>query len=115
MAALAAAELLVSTVVHLGYGFYIFGTAVATDVASSLLDGLTAALGRGGGGGGVAKCAAVDGEDDAAAALDGTVPPIVLVHGIFGFGKGVRPDVLFSSISLDTLVSFLAHSSLARH
>ncbi|KAF8655138.1 hypothetical protein HU200_061275 [Digitaria exilis] len=84
---LSAAELLVSTVVHLGYAFYIFGTAVAADVASSLVDGLTAAVGLGSGGG-VAKGAAVESEAEAAAALDGTVPPIVLVHGIFGFGKG---------------------------
>nr|CAB3503163.1 unnamed protein product [Digitaria exilis] len=84
---LSAAELLVSTAVHLGYAFYIFGTAVAADVAPSLVDGLTAAVGLGGGGG-VAKGAAAESEAEAAAALDGTVPPIVLVHGIFGFGKG---------------------------
>ncbi|PWZ15378.1 Lipase [Zea mays] len=81
-AALGVAELLVSAAIHLGYAFYIFGTAVAADVSVSLVKGLMA-------GGGVAKDVAVDGEDEAAAVLDdGAVPPIVLVHGIFGFGKG---------------------------
>jgi hypothetical protein len=87
-AALGAAELLVNAVVHLGYAFYIFGTAVAADVAASLVKSLIAS------GGGVTKDSGVDGEDDAAAVLDGAVPPIVLVHGIFGFGKGVRPPSL---------------------
>ncbi|CAN6203656.1 unnamed protein product [Urochloa humidicola] len=94
-AALGAAELLVSAVVHVGYALYIFGTAVAADVSASLLNRLKPASGARGGGGGVAKdddaaAAAVDdGEDEASAAvLDGSAPPIVLVHGIFGFGKG---------------------------
>ncbi|PUZ69342.1 hypothetical protein GQ55_2G100100 [Panicum hallii var. hallii] len=80
MGALGAAELLVSAAVHLGYAFYVFGTAVAADVAASLVKGLMA--------GGVAKGVAVGSVDEAAAVLDGAVPPIVLVHGIFGFGKG---------------------------
>ncbi|CAN6197556.1 unnamed protein product [Urochloa humidicola] len=84
-AALSAAELVFSAVVHVGYAFYIFGTAVAADVSASLVKNI---MSRGGAGGGVAKDAAVDGEDEAAAVLDGSVPPIVLVHGIFGFGKG---------------------------
>lgn len=76
---LGAAELLVSAVVHLSYGFYIFGAAVAADVAVSLVKGL---IGCSGDDGSVAVGSVV--EDD------GAVPPIVLVHGIFGFGKGVR-------------------------
>ncbi|CAN6165905.1 unnamed protein product [Urochloa humidicola] len=80
--ALDAAELLFSAVVHVGYAFYIFGTAVAADVSASLVKRI---MSRGGGG---AKDAAVDGDDEAEAVLDGSVPPIVLVHGIFGFGKG---------------------------
>ncbi|KAK3126859.1 hypothetical protein QOZ80_7AG0564070 [Eleusine coracana subsp. coracana] len=79
---LGAAELLVSAVVHLGYGFYIFAAAVVADVSLSLVEGLT-----GWGEGGVTKGSVVEGEDEAAV-LDGAVPPIVLVHGIFGFGKG---------------------------
>ncbi|KAL6639109.1 hypothetical protein ACP70R_022839 [Stipagrostis hirtigluma subsp. patula] len=80
LGALGAAELLVSAVLHVGYAFYLFGAAVAGDVSASLVEGLTR-----GGNAGVAKNAA-EGEDEAV--LDGTVPPIVLVHGIFGFGKG---------------------------
>ncbi|XP_066398987.1 uncharacterized protein [Miscanthus floridulus] len=79
LGALGGAELLVSAVVHLGYAFYIFGTAVIVDVSASLVKALMAV---------VAKEVAVEGEDEAVAVLDGAVPPIVLVHGIFGFGKG---------------------------
>ncbi|XP_062190584.1 uncharacterized protein LOC133893550 [Phragmites australis] len=82
LGALGVAELLVSAVIHLGYGFYIFGAAIAADLSLALVEGLT-----GGGEGGVAKNV-VEAEDEAAAVLDGAVPPIVLVHGIFGFGKG---------------------------
>jgi hypothetical protein len=95
MGALGAAELLVSAAVHLGYAFYVFGTAVAADVAASLVKGLMA----GGCGGGVAKGVAVGSVDEAAAVLDGAVPPIVLVHGIFGFGKGVRGCSLCSPLA----------------
>ncbi|CAL5065921.1 unnamed protein product [Urochloa decumbens] len=84
LSALGAAELLFSAVVHVGYAFYVFGTAVAADVAGSLVNRVKAGAGAGGVGG----VSAIDGEDDAAAVLDGSVPPIVLVHGIFGFGKG---------------------------
>ncbi|CAL5075929.1 unnamed protein product [Urochloa decumbens] len=84
LSALGAAELLFSAVVHVGYAFYVFGTAVAADVAASLVNRVKAGPGAGGVGG----VSAIDGEDDAAAVQDGSVPPIVLVHGIFGFGKG---------------------------
>jgi len=98
-AALGAAELLVSAAVHLGYAFYIFGAAVAADVAASLVKGIMAAAG-------VAKDVAVGSEDEAAALLDGAVPPIVLVHGIFGFGKGVRERMLCSAfLSLSSAFS----------
>lgn len=77
LGALDLAELLVSAVVHLAYGFFIFAAAVRRDLLS--------------------RCAPVDVEDRDVkagvpkdAGLDGAVPPIVLVHGIFGFGKGVR-------------------------
>ncbi|KAL6844451.1 hypothetical protein ACP4OV_026124 [Aristida adscensionis] len=83
LGALGAAELLVSAVTHVGYAFYLFGAAVAADASAALAAGLSLA-----GGGGVAKNVAAEDEDEAAALLDGTVPPIVLVHGIFGFGKG---------------------------
>ncbi|XBI67208.1 hypothetical protein VPH35_046607 [Triticum aestivum] len=66
------AELLVIAVVHLTYGFYLFTTAVRRDL--SRLAG--------------APKNAVVGDGQAEAVLDGAVPPIVLVHGVLGFGKG---------------------------
>lgn len=102
-AALGVAELLVSAAIHLGYAFYIFGTAVAADVSASLVKGLMA-------GGGVAKDVVVDGEDEAAAVLDdGAVPPIVLVHGIFGFGKGVRSSFCFCYVVSRSFALSQAH------
>ncbi|KAL6566518.1 hypothetical protein OROGR_002133 [Orobanche gracilis] len=71
-------ELFVSSMVHLGYGLYIFSTAVAGDLSQALsdwifkpnlADGLNREVSK--------KSTSVD-----------DLPPIVLVHGIFGFGKG---------------------------
>lgn len=104
LAALGALELLVSAVVHLGYAFYIFGTAVVADVSASLVNKALMP------GGGVAKGVAVEGEDEAAVVLDGSVPPIVLVHGIFGFGKGVRMRTCHS-FSLRRMLCFRFVSS----
>lgn len=64
----------------MGYGFYIFSTAVAGDVSQALSDLLfkpntDAAVLKKEGSNGTTNA------DD--------LPPIVLVHGIFGFGKGV--------------------------
>uniref|UniRef100_A0A0D9WXW9 Lipase n=1 Tax=Leersia perrieri TaxID=77586 RepID=A0A0D9WXW9_9ORYZ len=67
------AELIVSAAVHLAYGAYIFFTAVAADLSQCLVDGVTTP---------------VAGELISEAVLDAGVPPIVLVHGIFGFGRG---------------------------
>ncbi|XP_048551269.1 lipase-like [Triticum urartu] len=72
LGALGLAELLVIAVVHLTYGFYLFTTAVRRDL--SRLAG--------------APKNAVIGDGQAEAVLDGAVPPIVLVHGVLGFGKG---------------------------
>ena len=69
------AELFVSSVVHLIYGFYIFSTAVAGDVSQKLSDYLFKSN--------------VGGETDQSQSNVEGLPPIVLVHGIFGFGKGV--------------------------
>lgn len=80
-------ELAISSLVHLGYGFYIFSSAVAGDLSQSFSDcvykpnvdsglkseGLTETTNN------------VNVDDD-----DDDLPPIVLVHGIFGFGKGVH-------------------------
>ncbi|CAN6165903.1 unnamed protein product [Urochloa humidicola] len=68
--ALGSAELIAGAVVHVGYAFYVFGTAVATVVSASLVNSIMFSSPR--------PC------------FNGSVPPIVLVHGIFGFGKGVR-------------------------
>lgn len=73
-------ELFVSSVVHLGYGFYIFSSAVAGDLSQAISDLLfkpnfDARL-------------KTEGFNQVNTNAD-DLPPIVLVHGIFGFGKGV--------------------------
>ncbi|KAJ6844441.1 uncharacterized protein M6B38_292605 [Iris pallida] len=80
VATLVLVELLVSSLVHLLYGLYIFSTAVAGDLSQAL----AGCVRRSGGGGGNAEAA----EEEKKTVPDGSVPPIVLVHGIFGFGKG---------------------------
>ncbi|KAJ8636514.1 hypothetical protein MRB53_010781 [Persea americana] len=73
---LALSELLLSSLVHMLYGFYIFSTAVASDLLQAL-----------------GECFRPNAEVvvkevlSKESNLDG-LPPIVLVHGIFGFGKG---------------------------
>ncbi|PHT99229.1 hypothetical protein BC332_31836 [Capsicum chinense] len=59
-------ELFVSTLVHLSYGFYIFSTGVASDW--------------------IYKTSFEDDKEIIKSSKD--LIPIVLVHGIFGFGKG---------------------------
>lgn len=75
-----------SSVVHLLYGFYIFSTAVAWDLSQTLAVGFSS--------GNVVdiktSVVADESKNSTSVPLDGSVPPIVLVHGIFGFGKGVR-------------------------
>lgn len=79
---LALSELLLSSLVHMLYGFYIFSTAVASDLLQAL-----------------GECFRPNAEVvvkevlSKESNLDG-LPPIVLVHGIFGFGKGVMPYIL---------------------
>ena len=76
-------ELIVSSVVHLLYGFYIFSTAVAWDLSQALTGPKRAAK--------ISKSPSDKRgeEEEEEVVLDGSVPPIVLVHGIFGFGQGV--------------------------
>ena len=72
-------ELFVSSMVHLLYGFYIFSSAVAGDLSQALNEYFC--------------------KPDMSVEIKGAMPieksnvddlpPIVLVHGIFGFGKGV--------------------------
>lgn len=71
-----------SSLVHLMYGFYIFSSAVAGDLSQTMSDLFF-------------KPNLADGlqKDDSVKHKSSTnsdeLPPIVLVHGIFGFGKGV--------------------------
>ncbi|EPS71993.1 hypothetical protein M569_02762, partial [Genlisea aurea] len=67
-------ELLLSSSVHLLYGLYIFGTAVAGDISQSLSDWFFKP-----------NLAVVESRNSTG--VDDLIP-IVLVHGIFGFGKG---------------------------
>lgn len=85
---LEASELVVSVLVHFLCGFYIFSSALAPDLSQAIT--------------GYFWPAASGGEEDGKkSSKDGTLvkegeevkdktssPPIVLVHGIFGFGKG---------------------------
>ncbi|XP_039115326.1 lipase-like [Dioscorea cayenensis subsp. rotundata] len=69
-------ELYVSSMVHLLYGFYIFSTAVAWDMSQSITGRFRLSNSNN------------ERQSNGTVPLDGSVPPIVLVHGIFGFGKG---------------------------
>lgn len=78
--ALQFSELFVSSVVHLLYGFYIFSSAVAGDLSQALNEmffkpNMNVEVKE------LVPKESTTNVDD--------LPPIVLVHGIFGFGKGV--------------------------
>ncbi|GAV57501.1 hypothetical protein CFOL_v3_01038 [Cephalotus follicularis] len=75
VSALQLTELFVSSMVHLLYGFYIFSTAVAGDLSQALDEWFKPNMNL------------VFKEEATTTNVDG-LPPIVLVHGIFGFGKG---------------------------
>ncbi|GFY91406.1 alpha/beta-Hydrolases superfamily protein [Actinidia rufa] len=79
IATLQLSELCVSSLVHLLYGFYIFSTAVAGDVSQALNDYLFKSN---------VNIGAVKEEERKGSTSADDLPPIVLVHGIFGFGKG---------------------------
>ncbi|KAG0483447.1 hypothetical protein HPP92_011531 [Vanilla planifolia] len=75
-------ELFLSTAVHLLFGFYIFSTAVASDLSQSFYGGLRPLSSPN-------EAAKEENSKGKMAELDvPPLPPIVLVHGIFGFGKG---------------------------
>lgn len=78
-------ELFVSTAVHVLFGFYIFSTAVASDLSQVLTDCLKPNVF----GLGAKEMEEQRTTKEKVAVLEGSPPPIVLVHGIFGFGKGV--------------------------
>lgn len=101
VAALQLAELFASSVVHLLYGFYIFSTAVAGDLSLALNECLFKSNMN------------VEAKEDVpgvASTNAKSLPPIVLVHGIFGFGKGVFFDfilyIFFSFPPRSTLLGF---------
>ncbi|CAL9167325.1 unnamed protein product [Musa hybrid cultivar] len=77
-------ELFVSTAVHVLFGFYIFSTAVASDLSQVLTDCLKPNVF----GLGAKEMEEQRTTKEKVAVLEGSPPPIVLVHGIFGFGKG---------------------------
>lgn len=63
-------ELCISSAVHLLYGFYMFSSAIVGDLLLSTRFRHNA------------NACVVSSADE-------SLPPIVLVHGIFGFGQGV--------------------------
>ncbi|CAN6328281.1 unnamed protein product [Urochloa humidicola] len=91
-------ELGVSAAVHLVFGFYVFSTAVAADISQAAAASGCLLLRRPPSpptptdGAALVDVAAAGERDERRGAgpvvLDGSPPPIVLVHGIFGFGKG---------------------------
>ncbi|GJN14224.1 hypothetical protein PR202_gb01019 [Eleusine coracana subsp. coracana] len=90
-------ELGVSAAVHMLFGFYVFSSAVAADLSQAAVASGSLLLRRpapatASAGNGLVDVAAAGQDDEqrgaAPVVLDGSPPPIVLVHGIFGFGKG---------------------------
>lgn len=73
-------ELSVSSFVHMVYGFYIFSTAVASDLAQAIYGALRLHNS------GFTDVVIKDDGEKKGGRVDG-LPPIVLVHGIFGFGQ----------------------------
>ncbi|KAF7809326.1 Alpha/Beta hydrolase fold containing protein [Senna tora] len=70
------AELFVSSIIHLLYGFYIFSTGVAGDLSQALSDCFYKSIMK------------IEVKQEMPKDRTDDLPPIVLVHGIFGFGKG---------------------------
>lgn len=83
VSALQLAELSVSSVVHMMYGLYIFSSAVAGDLTQTLSESIFKAK----------TTVEVKRIDQGKTTQVNDLPPIVLVHGIFGFGKGVSRNV----------------------
>lgn len=78
MNSLQLAELFVSSWVHLLYGFYIFSMAIAYDLSQAMYEYFKPNMNIG-----VKEVS----QPQASSSFD-DLPPIVLVHGIFGFGQG---------------------------
>ncbi|CAH1414938.1 unnamed protein product [Lactuca virosa] len=79
IAALQLIELFTSSLVHLLFGLYIFSSAVAGDLSLALNDLFFKSN---------VEPSIRDEQFIGSPAADNDLPPIVLVHGIFGFGKG---------------------------
>jgi hypothetical protein len=80
VSAIQVVELSVSSVVHMFYGLYIFSSAVAGDLTQSLSESIFKPK----------STIEVKQIDQEKTTDVNDLPPIVLVHGIFGFGKGVK-------------------------
>ena len=92
------AELFVSSMVHMLYGLYIFSSAVAGDLSQALNECLFKA-----------NSTNVVVKEDVPKGTSTNVdslPPIVLVHGIFGFGKGVCEYFIILSNGFGLFVPF---------
>lgn len=92
-----------SSLVHLLFGFYIFSSAVAGDLSQTINDlffkpNLASGL------------QSDEAEKQKSTTSSDDLPPIVLVHGIFGFGKGV----LRFWPSFDFLEDFLTFHAISR-
>lgn len=74
-----------SSLFHLVYGFYIFSTALAGDLSQALNEIRFKSN----------VIAPVKEEGLIGSTNSDDLPPIVLVHGIFGFGKGVCYNLEF--------------------
>ena len=100
-AALQLTELFVSALVHMLYGFYIFSSAVAGDLSQTLSDWFFKPNMN------LLVKEQQQSLNESSSKLTNVedLPPIVLVHGIFGFGKGVRwrfsPKLIILRQSID--------------
>ncbi|XP_054792361.1 uncharacterized protein LOC129298008 isoform X1 [Prosopis cineraria] len=70
------AELFVSSIIHMLYGFYIFSSGVAGDLSQALSDYFYKSKVN------------IEVKEEMRKEKNDDLPPIVLLHGIFGFGKG---------------------------
>lgn len=87
ISALQLLELFLSSLVHLLYGFYIFSSAVAGDLSQTINDLFFKPN--------LASSLQSDDSEKQKSTNSDDLPPIVLVHGIFGFGKGVCSNSCF--------------------
>lgn len=87
-------ELFVSSLVHMLYGFYIFSSAVAGDLSQALNEYFHK----------VNNVNVEVREEISKPNQANDLPPIVLVHGIFGFGKGVSPICFFILVFLSSFI-----------